>query len=136
MNKHPATFSTRSLFLVAMIGALILGACNTPGTAPLADPNAFNTMVAQTALAQPTIPRAVTAPPTAAPPAAAPTITPTQGPPVLVNASVSFPRHTALDLETQAITSASKPTRANTASSFRVNSSRAGSSSMHICFRS
>ena len=87
---------------------LVSLACSIATPAPQANPNAFNTMVAQTALARPTIPPAVTAPPmliptTAIPPTTAPTITPTQGPAVLVSASINLPRHTALDFETQSV---------------------------------
>jgi hypothetical protein len=90
-------------FLVAALLVVSL-ACAIGTPAPnQADPNAFNTMVAQTALARPTIPPAVTAPPTAIPPTSIPTITSTQGPSVLVNVTVNLPRHTALDLETKAI---------------------------------
>jgi len=79
-------------------------ACALPTPAPQADPNAFNTMVAQTALARPTIPPAVTAPPNLVPPTLPPTIPPTAaGPSVLVSATVNLPRHTALDLETKAV---------------------------------
>lgn len=90
---------------------LIILACGLPAPAPnQADPNAFNTMVAQTALARPTLPP----PPTLIPPAAAPTLPPpptlaptipptAAGPSVLVSATVNLPRHTALDLETKAV---------------------------------
>ncbi len=88
-------------FLIAVIVLAAL-ACSisTPAPAPRADPNAFNTMVAQTVMAHATIPPAVTAPPSLPPP---PTIAPTQGPPVLVSATVNLPRHTALDFETKAV---------------------------------
>jgi|GEM_PF-1707177 len=91
----------RSLFFIIPATFLILAvlACGLPSPSPEADPNAFNTMVALTALARPTTPPSITAPPTLAP-TAAPTIT---GPAVLVSTSVNLSRHTALDLETKAI---------------------------------
>lgn len=87
------------------IAALVLDslACSISTPAPQGDPNAFNTMVALTAQAQPTVPPAVTAPPTAIPPTSAPTVTPTQGPPALVNATLSLPRHNGIDLDSQMI---------------------------------
>jgi hypothetical protein len=86
-----------SIPLVA-IGLAIL-ACSFAAPSPQSDANAFNTMVAQTAQAQLLlIPPAATAAPTQ------PVVpTPTVWPPVLVHAAVNLSRHTALDLETQAI---------------------------------
>lgn len=94
----------RSLSLILSAAVLLLAvlACGLPSASPEADPNAFNTMVAQTAQVQLTqlapaqpIQPAVTAPPTPIPP--------TQGPAVLINTTVSLPRQMALDLETQTI---------------------------------
>lgn len=97
MNKR-----TLSAIVVLLLAAL---ACSAPGAAPNpSDPNAFNTMIALTDQARPAAPPAVTAPPTLPPTATLPpTITPTQGPSELVRATVSLPRHAALDLDTQAI---------------------------------
>lgn len=89
---------------LALLALAILACEFSAPSAPAADPNAFNTMVALTALVRPTIPPAVTAPPNLPPPPTIPpTITPTQGPPVLVSATINLPRHTALDLETKAV---------------------------------
>ncbi len=88
----------KQFFLLASL--LILSfACTILTPEPQTDANAFNTMVAQTAQAQLLlIPPAATAAPTQV---IVPT--PTIWPPVLVDATINLPRHTALDLETQAI---------------------------------
>lgn len=87
MNKRNLLF-----ILVFLLAAQ---ACTMPGAAPnasepnLADPNAFNTMVALTSQARPP---AVTR---------EPTLSPTPKPVELVRATIPFPRHTGLDMETQ-----------------------------------
>lgn len=101
----------RALALLILTTTL---ACQFSDATPRADPNAHNTMVALTAqVAQ--IQTAAALPPTnnppppgpspAAPPPAAlaPTLSPTPaGPTVLLNVTLSLPRHMALDLDTQA----------------------------------
>ncbi|MFZ5908845.1 MAG: hypothetical protein ACOYYU_02370 [Chloroflexota bacterium] len=90
---------SKRLTFPLMALALAVLACSIATPAPQSDANAFNTMVAQTAQAQLLlIPPAVTAAPTQA---IVPT--PTTWPPVLVDATINLPRHTALDLETQTI---------------------------------
>ncbi|MCJ7431983.1 MAG: hypothetical protein MUO77_00700 [Anaerolineales bacterium] len=95
--------TTQKMNYVLVAVLLMLSfACGIPAPAPQADPNAFNTMVAQTAQVQLLPPAQPLQPtqPAVSPPTAIP---PTQGPSVLVNTTINLPRHTALDLETQAI---------------------------------
>ena len=103
-HKKGGTMNKRTLLAIVILLLAAL-ACSAPGATPNpSDPNAFNTMIALTDQARPAAPPAVTAPPTLPPTATLPpTITPTQGPSELVRATVSLPRHAALDLETQAI---------------------------------
>jgi len=101
------TIQKMNCVLIAVL-LLFSFACVISASPPQADPNAFNTMIAQTAQvqllppAQPLQPiqPTVAAPPTAILPTAIP---PTQGPAMLVSATVSLPRQMALDLETQTI---------------------------------
>lgn len=93
----------KNLILFVVTISLASLACSIQATEPQADPNAFNTMVAQTAQVQllpPAQPLPPIQPTVAAPPTAIP---PTQGPAMLVNTTINLPRHTALDLEAKSI---------------------------------
>lgn len=77
-------------------------ACTILTPKPQNDTNAFNTMVAQTAQAQPPlIPPAITALPTAIPLAFTPT---NAGPSIITSGTLSLPRHNAVDLDQRVIT--------------------------------